>query len=530
MPKPINGIILTAAKVDDGLSQLFGDIPPALIPVNGKPLIFHQIENFIQHGVTHVYISVCVKEQELKNLVSNYFDAKVNLEFVSVDATLPPGNSLVSCLNLISKGSVIINLGDTFLSHKELKSSGENVIYCHSGANQYRRWSKVKIVDGNVRFFEKDEKDGKVIIGVYQVAEINSGIDQLKDKNCEITEVLQALNVDFKAKESEEWLDFGHLDKYQSSKKRMLEARSFNSLEFNDLLGTITKRSTNVNKFIKEIEWQLSVPKELKVISPRIIKSSLDKKNPFVEMEYYSYPTVSEIWLYSSFDQSVLKRVFSKTFRILLEFLNHKRPVTQQSYEYIYKEKTRKRLQELVDQDELFAKLFQHEKVVINGKTYNNWSKLKDKVLTFVDELYNEHHNCFIHGDFCFSNILFDINSGIVRLIDPRGIWGESMFGDIKYDVAKLRHSIHGDYDFIVHDLFDVEQKGENEFNYRIYNNKKHAQIKEYFDGLISESFNLKHIQLIEGLLFLSMLPLHKDKPNRQKIMLCKAIENLNSL
>ena len=31
-------------------------------------------------------------------------------------------------------------------------------------------------------------------------------------------------------------------------------------------------------------------------------------------------------------------------------------------------------------------------------------------------------HACFIHGDFCFSNIMFDFRSNRIKTYDPRGI------------------------------------------------------------------------------------------------------------
>jgi hypothetical protein len=54
---------------------------------------------------------------------------------------------------------------------------------------------------------------------------------------------------------------------------------------------------------------------------------------------------------------------------------------------------------------------------------------------------------CFLHGDFCFSNILFDFRAGRVKTIDPRGtdaLGRPSRFGDLRYDLAKLAHSVLG--------------------------------------------------------------------------------------
>ena len=49
-------------------------------------------------------------------------------------------------------------------------------------------------------------------------------------------------------------------------------------------------------------------------------------------------------------------------------------------------------------------------------------------------------------------------------MIDPRGSFGEyKIHGDKNYDIAKLQHSILGDYDFILNNLFDIEWKSDEE-------------------------------------------------------------------
>jgi thiamine kinase-like enzyme len=167
--------------------------------------------------------------------------------------------------------------------------------------------------------------------------------------------------------------------------------------------------------------------------------------------------------------------------------------------------------------------------VYINNKMLKSWKLLKQDIFNKIEDLYSENDNCFIHGDYCFSNLLYDINSGVLRLIDPRGVWGTTANGDFKYDIAKLRHSVVGDYDFIVNDLFFVEVS-ENGFIYEIHNNETQKKIKNYFDKKVAKNFDLNSIKLIEGLLFLTMVPLHSNSEERQIVMLAKAIEILNNL
>ena len=88
---------------------------------------------------------------------------------------------------------------------------------------------------------------------------------------------------------SNEWMDFGHIDNYYSSKKRLIQSREFNELTYEDFLGTITKKSRNIEKLKKEIKWYKNLPKNLKVISPRIIKSSIGN-DTYIQSEYYSSP------------------------------------------------------------------------------------------------------------------------------------------------------------------------------------------------------------------------------------------------
>lgn len=130
----------------------------------------------------------------------------------------------------------------------------------------------------------------------------------------------------------------------------------------------------------------------------------------------------------------------------------------------------------------------------------------------------------------CLSNILYDVNSKSVKFIDPRGNFGkEIVYGDIKYDLAKLRHSFNGKYEFIISDLFKLTEINSEKFILKIYSDNYHELIKNKFDDLLKKyKYDLNTIKLIEALLFISMIPLHDGKINRQKVMYLKSILLLN--
>jgi hypothetical protein len=132
-----------------------------------------------------------------------------------------------------------------------------------------------------------------------------------------------------------------------------------------------------------------------------------------------------------------------------------------------------------------------------------------------------------IHGDLCLSNVLYDRRSGFVRLVDPRGSFGASgIFGDPRYDLAKLSHSFHGDYDFYVNGLFGLEVS-EDGVECRPFRSPLHETVRQMFDHwlLRRERAHYRAIRLIESLLFLSMAPLHADRPRSQLAFLARGLE-----
>lgn len=137
------------------------------------------------------------------------------------------------------------------------------------------------------------------------------------------------------------------------------------------------------------------------------------------------------------------------------------------------------------------------------------------------------------HGDFCFSNILYDPNTQNFKLIDPRGGSSiEELFDDPLYDIAKLSHSVLGNYDWINSLLFNIKINPslglsidyDFEFNnIDPYKVKFISRLKEY-------GYSIKDIRLLEASLFLSMLPLHIDYPNKILGFLLNALEILEEV
>lgn len=158
-----------------------------------------------------------------------------------------------------------------------------------------------------------------------------------------------------------------------------------------------------------------------------------------------------------------------------------------------------------------------------------------------------------IHGDLCFSNMLVPYlgctsldnesftdscftyaNSNVslnrttgfdIVLIDPRGMLTTNectTIGDIKYDVGKLAHSAIGLYDNIVCDKnFYINKVKDNEYNYYIKLTEMQKRIQDEFKKVFISYERYYYDIMIH--MFLSMIPLHKDRPDHQEKFLVNA-------
>jgi len=247
--------------------------------------------------------------------------------------------------------------------------------------------------------------------------------------------------------------------------------------------------------------------------------------------EYYGYPTLAELWVYGDLHADTWVSILKRVLRIHDEFRRYRLPARRHDAASIYRAKTWERVERLRASGAYWDGLLARATVTVNGRVLHGLAALRGALDAAITRLIDNAPDwTILHGDFCFSNILFDVNNQIIRLIDPRGSFGQpGIYGDPRYDMAKLRHSVCGLYDFITADLFDVSESAPGVFETVLYADQTASHVGASFDGLLLESgYDTEAVQLIEALLFLSMPPLHADKFARQQIMLITALEKLN--
>ena len=101
----------------------------------------------------------------------------------------------------------------------------------------------------------------------------------------------------------------------------------------------------------------------------------------------------------------------------------------------------------------------------------------------------------------------------------------------LTYELAKLFHIVDGKYDFIIKDLFRLDVDSDDaRINLQIMERKRNFNLYEMFLKAFKDEIadDREKIELIEALLFLSMIPLHGESVEHQYAMLATGIQILD--
>ncbi|MBF0408328.1 MAG: hypothetical protein HQM10_13340 [Candidatus Riflebacteria bacterium] len=540
-------LLLPSAKfIPPELQLEFGRIPTGLVPVDSRPVLEHIAGPYIKEG-----FEALIAVNEGADLVEKFLSKRPDLHTSSynVGQTKSLGEtiflSIKSCT--ILPGFLVINFADTHID--EPLTIPDAIAY--SKLAEHFRWttfavdSEKRIVRIEEKDVEKsDDTDWKTFVGVFSISNVRLFTDilekclsrpreRLDPFYIALTEYFNGLSTASRNLYSAvSWHDFGHLDTYYSSKKTFfLNRRYFNTIKIDRFKGVLRKTSTETRKFLDEILWYLKLPKGLQHIAPRVFDFSLEFERPFVELEFYGYPALNDVFLYGNFHIGLWNQILIAIKSLISELFKYQYNPTDDnvlsaSMKDMYEEKTRSRLQKIND-NPLFE-VFYQKNLKINGKDCLNLPETLSMMGTIAEKIKLYEKRCFsiIHGDLCLSNILFDQRNNIVRVIDPRGRFGNlELYGDMRYDIAKLVHSFEGDYDFIVNGLFEI-RTDMNEIFLNVFLNENHLRVRELFSNWLRKNWNddLLGIQYIESMLFLSMVPLHADSPDSQKAFMAKGL------
>ena len=540
-------VIIPSAKLVSSELQNIGKIPAIIYPVNQN--ISFDFFKLKYDGIVSELDVVCFEgADKIQRSLANYkISTKLNL--LMLDKLGDLGYS-VYCALKDTDGEVIIHFADTILMDNLLPH--EEDFFYFSSERISETWTFYKIQKGELVSVHDKISPQMSFIGNQNKFDFFIGFFKLSDgahfKKCletvrqdpaeKIDSFYAALMLYSKTHKLrslrvKDWFDIGHSQCYFKTRMQV-KSRSFNHIDIDQKRGILKKTSENVEKFLGEVKWYLKLPSDVEYVCPRIFDYSLRYDAPYIRMEYYSYHTLHELFLYGDLSYEQWEQIFKNIKFVLDDFSKHRLwdADLNESLNSMYLEKTLSRLNKLKELPK-FKKFFEHP-VCINGIFYRPLREVESILQDMIPRmLYNVDSFSVIHGDFCFPNIMVDDNFNFIKMIDPRGAFGKyDIYGDRRYEFAKLMHSIEGKYDFIIKDLFSLRLKDENIFNFEILKSARNFDLSEIFLKVFASDLkdSLNEIRLIESLLFFSMVPLHEESLERQYAMLCTAIKLLNEL
>ena len=530
--QPLRGataVIPAAGAVRGGVTSLGTVSSPAMLPLDGKPVIHWLMRRLNELGIDKFRLGVAQHDSQLENFVRFNKPANSQVEWKVLSGKVSVGEAVLDLCHGL-EGPALVVFGDTLFSLGDLVPPRDRPWILTGLVEDSSEWCVVTVDEaGNVTdWFDKipDAPSLNAAIGVYWVPRVEQLGASIRSSrtSLDVSELFRAVGPSgVLALEAHEWLDCGRPRTYDVSRRRIVASRVFNQLEFDELRGTVRKESTDPAKLIDEIQYLTDLPPVLKPYFPRTFGWSTDGARPWIEMEYINYPTVTELFLYHELPLPVWETFLDRMVWILRSFRSEEQTIPQDDVQAMYEQKTEIRIAEGRSFREV-EKLVGHEELVINGVECIGLPALWERIREGLNLLSSSAIGAAIHGDLCFSNILHDPRSGIIRFLDPRGSFGRrGHFGDQRYDIAKLHHSMVGKYDHLVSGQFDLKAN-DRVYDLEIGETSFQRKVVEIYRNTVLNEYPESEIDLITGLIFLGLSPLHVESEPRQVAFMLQGI------
>lgn len=305
-------------------------------------------------------------------------------------------------------------------------------------------------------------------------------------------------------------------------------SRFFNQLEVHDQI--VTKSSHDKTKIKKEYQFYHLLPTDLKhwMVKPFNYHETIDQAS--YQMPLITTSDLAHKWI----EDSLSPQEFSLVLDIFFRFINSRPTKTLTPSEHsrithnLYLAKTANRINTLKISP-IYPTLSQeiplYTKYPNLDAIYHDYEKLYRTITTSTKP---NPTTAISHGDLCFSNTFFLPDTNQLLFIDPRGaLTSDELYLDQYYDIAKLSHSVCGHYDYFNAHKFRLSPSTGLEF-ITPSNQFPHQQL--FKTALADNQYDYKLTRLYEASLFLSMLPLHIDYPQKVLGFILNAINIMEEI
>lgn len=521
-------IILSGTFVGAELVAEFGRLPPSLLPNGGQPLYAAQCDMADALGARPILV---LPEDYVIPQFDREWLADRGVAVVPVAADAALRDSLFAGLKVANGATgVYVLFGDTLVP--QLRAWPQDC-FVAGPTDHIAFWASYDDTPAGCVFREMRPDEvgtGAVVAGFFRFGE-TAALIRAAEGSDDLIGLLNAYGAvhPLSAVTDTDWFDFGHLFTYHQSRCRALLARSFNSVTSDG--HSVVKSGTPARKIYAEAQWYKELPAQLRPYVPHFMGEG-ERGTVSYEVEYLYLPLMSELYCFTALPRSAWIAMLAGC-RDLLETMQAIAPfahcVPPEFPNLFFADMVAAKTRERLDCFAAMRGLSTDRAWHFNGRPLPSLDTVVDTLIAMVEPTRPEDVGVW-HGDFHFGNIFYDFRSRKVRVVDPRGQLSNgtlTMYGDTRYDLAKLGHSILGRYDLLIADRYHLNYDGG--YNVALDFGTDGAGPPEietlYAEMTIGRypTADRKAVALI-ALLFLSMLPLHASNPKRQIALLANGL------
>ncbi|MBO4905145.1 MAG: hypothetical protein J5367_07965 [Lachnospiraceae bacterium] len=329
---------------------------------------------------------------------------------------------------------------------------------------------------------------------------------------------------------SDAFTDLSDVGNFRSFITGGFDARFFNSLTGDDI--TVIKSSDKTEKIKAEYTFYSLLPDNMKQWFVRPFDYEEKDGRASYRMQRYHMTDLAIRYVHGS----ISYEEFGGILKLLFRYISDRRSETVSQSEYEAEAK-RLYITKIYDRLAMLKETDGYEKLlglVRSCSAYNDIDEIAKRYESTYEKVRSgivfERVKTVSHGDLCFSNILYSNPDSFMILIDPKGAMTEDeLYMDPFYDLAKLSHSICGHYDYFNSDLYDISIDENMGAKVKVDADNRHY-VEIFRENLDEAGIDFRIVRLYEASLFLSMLPLHMDRPKKVFGFILNAIAILDSL
>ena len=501
----IKKVCIPAAGLGTRLGNLSKGLNKSLVAINNKPAICYIIEKY--QVETQYIILLGFGGSELKQFLKLAYPER-KFKFISVDIFEGEGSglgySLLKAKDYLQE-PFIFNSCDTII-RGDLPNFKNNWIGfdIRDNSKEYRTITEENGFIKNILDKNDINASKKAYIGLAGIKDYKLFWNNLNLNNKSFISQGEALGlnnlIDIGIKAVNfSWFDTGNPIELARTKSEFNSENSPNILEKEgESIWFVNNKVIKYSKDNKFIQNRVKRAALLRNFVPRIIGKTDNM---------YSYNLVKGNVLSEIINPSIFQELLSflDTFWVSKNLNSTQKKCFLTSCKSFYKSKTKDRVKQFLSKYPYMKEIKEINSIKVESL---------DKLLHKLDweSLFKGKVGRF-HGDFHFENIIYNSNEEKFIFLDWRqDFGGEIEYGDIYYDLAKLKHGILVQHEFMTKNKFKIDFNNKK-ISFNFIRNFNHIECEKVFNNWLQGSnFSLKKVNIMTALVFLNIAPMHHFK------------------